>query len=216
MQSTFHKSYTSFSGVDIKAVGPGGVAMGTLQAISHSVTREKAGIWTMGNANCRGYSRGKRGMGGSMIFILLNQEPLTSIKGISQRLVQLDTDEIIPEFADSTGGDLSLQFSAASGIQAGTPLPDAESDLTSVSSDQYLTYGWYPDQFPPFDVTLVGNNEAGAMMKMAITGVEILNSAGGVSIDDIVNECEYTYVAREIAHWRPVTPDNMDRVGLSE
>ena len=152
-------------------------------------------------------------MGGSMIFVLLNQHPLMAIPGLRERLVQLDTDEIMPEFSDASGADLSLQFTSKSGVLAGTPLPDAESNLSSVNSDQTLMYGWYPDQFPAFDVTLVGNNESGAMMKMAIAGIEILNEAGGISIDDIVNECEYTYVAREIAHWRPVYPDNMNQVG---
>lgn len=39
-QSEFQATYNSFSGVDIKAVF-GGQVIGTLQAISYSVSREK-------------------------------------------------------------------------------------------------------------------------------------------------------------------------------
>jgi len=57
MQSTYHKSYNSFSGVDIKAV-VGTTVLATLQAISFSITREKAPIFTMGSPEPRSFSRG--------------------------------------------------------------------------------------------------------------------------------------------------------------
>ncbi len=37
------------------------------QAINYSVTREKAPIYTMGSADCRSYSRNKRGIAGGLI-----------------------------------------------------------------------------------------------------------------------------------------------------
>ena len=39
-QSTFHRSYNSFSGVDIKAV-VGDTVLATLQAITFAITRER-------------------------------------------------------------------------------------------------------------------------------------------------------------------------------
>ena len=64
-----NKGYNSFSGVDIKAVF-GDKVIGELQAISYSVSREKAPLYTMGSADCRSYSRGKRGIAGTLIFLM--------------------------------------------------------------------------------------------------------------------------------------------------
>lgn len=62
-QSTYTKTYSSFSGADITA-SIGNYLIGELQSITYSVTREKAPIFTMGNPNPRSFSRGKRGIAG--------------------------------------------------------------------------------------------------------------------------------------------------------
>ena len=54
------------------------------------------------------------------------------------------------------------------------------------------------DQVLPFDVTLAGANEYGAMSCAKIFGVEILNEGSGVSIDDAVTEMQATFVARAV------------------
>lgn len=56
-QSTYTKTYSSFSGADITA-SIGSYLIGELQSITFSVTREKAPIFTMGNPNPRSFSRG--------------------------------------------------------------------------------------------------------------------------------------------------------------
>jgi hypothetical protein len=57
---------------------------------------------------------------------------------------------------------------------------------------------WYSDQIMPFDVTLAGANEYGAMCAAKIFGIEILNEGTGVSIDDAVTEMQATFVARAV------------------
>ena len=57
---------------------------------------------------------------------------------------------------------------------------------------------WYSDQILPFDITLAGANEYGAMAAAKIFGVEILNEGSGISIDDAVSEMQATFVARAI------------------
>ena len=64
-----------------------------------------------------------------------------------------------------------------------------------------LATPWYADQVLPFDVTLTGTNEYGASTAMKIFGIEILNSGGGNSIDDAVNEQTATFVARSVEPW---------------
>jgi hypothetical protein len=60
-----------------------------------------------------------------------------------------------------------------------------------------------PDQILPFDVTLAGTNEIGAATCMRIYGVEILNEAMGISIDDT---CSSSRPRSWPAGWSPGTP----------
>ena len=64
------KTYTSYSGVDIRVV-VNGEAVGSIQAISCAIQREKAPIYVMGRVDPRSFSRGKRGIAGTMISLLL-------------------------------------------------------------------------------------------------------------------------------------------------
>jgi hypothetical protein len=73
--SEYTRSYNSFSGVDIKATF-GGTVIGELQGVSYSVTREKAPIYTMGSADPRSFSRGKRGIAGTLIFTVFDRSAL--------------------------------------------------------------------------------------------------------------------------------------------
>jgi hypothetical protein len=213
--SPYSRSYNSFSGVDIKAVFANKV-LGELQAISYSITREKAPIYTMGSADPRSFSRGKRGIAGTLVFVVFDRHVILSNLGgyaSDQGLkFQSDVDDIRPEFRDKTddgkvigsAGGLASVLRSTSGTSAADTVDAQESPLTSVGSDQELASAWYADQIPPFDITLAAANEYGALAVMRIFGVELLNEGYGVSIDDIVSEQQHTYVARTIIGWTPV------------
>ncbi len=205
--SEFQRAYNSFSGVDIKAQF-GNKAIGTLQAVSFSITREKAPVYTMGSADPRSYSRGKRGIAGTLIFIVFDRHMLLEI--MRTRVFQSDIDDIHPVGWPNDNVNLEVQLTPA--VHSSTD--SAESDLTSVLSDQRTDVpAWYSDQIPPFDIVLAANNEYGASAKMVIYGVEILNEGSGVSIDDIVIEQQITYAARMVFHWAYVTNPAGARVG---
>ena len=51
----YGKTYTTFSGADLVAT-IGGVVVGALSAITWSVTREKAPVFTLGSPNPRSFS----------------------------------------------------------------------------------------------------------------------------------------------------------------
>lgn len=204
--SAFSRAYNSFSGVDIKAVF-GSKVVGDLQAISYSVTREKAPIYTMGSADPRSYSRGKRGIAGSLIFIVFDRHGLLSL--MNTRKFYSDIDDISPAMMNPNleVSDRLEQLIGRGGNPNADPLPanlGAESDISSVFEDQMAMSPWYSDQIPPFDVVLAANNEYGASAKMVIYGVEILNEGSGFSIDDIVVEQQMTYAARMIFPWAHV------------
>lgn len=205
--SVFAKGYNSFSGIDIKAVFSNKV-IAELQAISYSITREKAPLYTMGSADPRSYSRGKRGIAGTLIFLVFDRHALLSEFGIyqaddSQRLKFLsDVDDIRPS-DDVTTDPNSLGL--ANPAQAAATLQAQESNLvTSLVEDQEASGAWFVDQLPPFDITLAAANEYGHAAVMRIFGVEILNEGYGVSIDDIVSEQQMTYVARTLIGWRKI------------
>jgi hypothetical protein len=180
--SQYTRTYTSFSGVDIIAYFDN-ERIGEIQGISYSITREKAPIYTMGSADPRSFSRGKRGIAGSMIFILFDRHALHRI--MNKSLYVGHTDE-------------NIIRRRVNGLP---PAPVDQVDNTVVAR---LTTPIYADQVPPFDVTLTGANEVGQVMTMGIMGAEILNEGSGISVDDIVNEMAFTYVAREVTGWRPI------------
>jgi hypothetical protein len=180
--SAYAKGYNSFSGTDIKGVF-GRQVIAELQAVSYSVTREKAPLYTMGSADPRSFSRGKRGIAGTLIFVVFDRHALLGTFGVyagdDQQLKFLsDKDDVRPEA--SPVDPFSAGVTTASEIQVGATAEAQESQLTSVASDQQV------------------------VAVMRIYGVEILNEGCGVSIDDVMTEQQMTYVARTLVGWRPV------------
>lgn len=217
--SEFNRSNNSFSGVDMKA-SFGSKVIGELQAISYSITREKAPIYTMGSPDARAFARGKRGIAGTLIFIVFDRDAL--LTAMDDRYFQSDKDDIRPasRVDEVATGDLSALSLAAvgssrqpsspigAGIAQSPSLIQQESELAStVGADQALAKPWYADQIPGFDITVVAANEYGALAVLKIFGAEILNEGWGISVDDLVTEKQYTYVARTVIPLTWVRPN---------
>ena len=84
--------------------GPKKIVISTIyQAVSYSVTREKAPISsTMGSADPRSYSRNKRGIAGSLIWINFDRHALLDLFAKAQGRFPANIDDIRPQFrADS-------------------------------------------------------------------------------------------------------------------
>jgi len=71
----------------------------------------------------------------------------------------------------------------------------------------------YSDQVLPFNVTLTGANEYGAMTCGKILGIEILNEGSGISVDDSVSEAQATFVARAVEPMQAVQSNFISTVG---
>jgi len=188
------QTYNSFSGVDIRA-SFGDQIIGEIQAISYSVTREKAPIYTMGDPNPRSFSRGKRGIAGSLIFIMFDTNALLDAFKDKDNYRFYDWPNSVkpPRTEGQLLGGTSLTSSQLALINN-----QKASDATVAKE---LTNPYFTDQIPPFDITLTGENEYGAVTSMKIWGVELLNEGSGVSVDDMVIEQQYTFVARNISQW---------------
>ena len=77
MASPTIQTLTSFSGADLVATFANKV-IGELQQISWAVQRDKAPVFTCGSPDARSFSRGKRGLAGSMVFAVFDNDALVS------------------------------------------------------------------------------------------------------------------------------------------
>ena len=200
------RTYTSFSGVDIRAV-IGTNTVGSLQGISYAIQREKAPIYVMGKVDPLSFSRGKRGIAGTIITLMLDSHLIKDEKyGFNEMKAVLDKDEIVPRTTD---------LNDATDNVLGALDPTFTFDANDVSSSYVLSAPTYVDQIPPFDVVIVAANEYGKAAEMRIYGIEILNEGSGFSIDDIVIENQMTYVARTILPWQKLGSFDMDSGGFT-
>lgn len=206
LQSESTRSYNSFSGSDIRAV-IGNRTFAEMQAVSYSVTREKAPIYTMGSANVRAFSRNKRGIAGTIIWVNFDRHALLNLIYTMGGTFVANVDDVRPQFLSDANVYASqtavFQNSLVrpSGIDAGATIDQLDTPLSSVSGKNVLAKAQYSDQILPFDITLAGTNEQGAAMAMKIFGVEILNEGTGISIDDSVAEFNATFVALNVEPW---------------
>lgn len=219
LESEATQSYNSMAGADIKAC-IGQKEFAELQAISYTVTREKAPIYTLGSADVRAFSRNKRGIAGTLVWVNFDRHALLQTIYNNRGQFVAWTDDIRPEYAGAGTSQIS-QTAIFNSSLARVTGPDASAtidqldniSINSVSSLKALASPWYSDQVLPFDVTLAATNEMGAASVMRIYGVEILNEGTGSSIEDAVSETSATFVARLVVPWQAVATDFSSGVG---
>ena len=189
------RTYTSYSGVDIRVVVNGKPA-GSMQALSYAIQREKAPIYVMGSVDPVSYSRGKRGIAGTMISLMMDKHFLYSESFQGEKYLG-DKNE---QFASTQTEDQRNNVLSSDVLTAS---PDTiPFSAQNLSSNYQASSVFYVDQILPFDIAIVAANEYGQSAQMRLYGCEILNEGSGFSIDDIVIENQMTYVCRTILPWR--------------
>lgn len=183
------RTYSTFAGVDIQVVF-GTELIGEMQALSYAVQREKAPLYVMGRVDPLAFSRGKRGIAGTIISLLLDEHILK--RRFADTYFVADNNEIYPAVSNL----LDVASGSLDTVGATT------FNSSDVSQNFSVTNPWYVDQIPPIDASIVAVNEYGSAATMRIYGIEILNEGSGFSIDDIVIENQMTYVARTILPWQ--------------
>lgn len=194
MADNFTKTYNSFSGVDMIATF-GGKVIGELQGISYTVQREKAPIYTMGQADPRSFSRGKRGIAGSLVFTVFDRSAL--LEAMRDRPYVANRISV-PVGQLATALDKAIDIVDGLGQTIGTGGAVA---VSKIALDKVLASPHYLDQVLPFDVVLSAGNEYGAVARMQIHGVEIMNVGSSMSIDDITTDEACTFIATSITPW---------------
>lgn len=190
------RTYNSFSGVDM-VVTFGGKILGELQGISYTIQREKAPIYSMGEADPRSYSRAKRGIAGSIVFVVFDRSAL--LEAMRNR-PYIANRYSIPEgfqIADVNVGSIEI-IPGVIGPAVGAASPT----VSRIALDKVIASPNYLDQVLPFDVVITASNEYGAVARMMIHGVEILNVGSSMSINDITTDEACTYVANAITPFR--------------
>jgi len=207
-------TFSSFSGADIHAVF-GDIVFGEIQMISYKQDREKAPVYTMGSPDLRTIARGKRLITGACVFVVFDKDGLLSAMNASSRTSDphISKDEIAMAGKSTLSGTaLSEDTIAAAQRKGGTISVLQRSETTQEQIDNLKNRkfteqvdAFHLDQLLPFDITIVGTNEYGAVSKMIIKGVELMTEAGGMSIDDMVLEKQVAFIARSIEQWKAIT-----------
>jgi hypothetical protein len=121
----------------------------------------------MGSADPRAYSRNKRGIAGSLIWINFDRHALLSLFHKALGKFVADVDEIRPQYQDSEVNSSAVFASSLTrsiGPSVGSIIDQIDNmSLKEVGGLNELATPWYADQILPFDVTLAGANEYGAM-----------------------------------------------------
>ena len=166
-------------------------------------------MYTMGSAEPRSFSRGKRGIAGSLVFTVFDRDAL--IEAMQENI------NSFTEF-QRIGGDRNMQkYSIEEWDKALTAMANSnssqyESDeerakqiTQDVVSDTATVF--YDDEVPPFDITISMQNEYGNGAYLVLYGVEILNEGTGFSIDSVVTEKACTFVARKVGYMKAMSKD---------
>ena len=194
MDNQRHTSYQSFSGADIIATF-GGQVIAELLSITWSVTREKAPNYCMGDPNPKGFSRGKRGIAGSLVMAVFNRNALI------EELKHSGQDRLSKYYTFVGANGLAAENQRFNSVAEYNEFMQA---VVNTGNGELLEAAVrpveikYADQILPFNITINFANEYGERCKMALIDVEIMNEGMGVSIDDLSTSQNYTYVARDI------------------
>lgn len=223
MASQFINTMTSFSGADLVATFANKV-IGELQQISWAIQRQKAPVFTLGSPDARSFSRGKRGIAGSLVFAVFDQDGLVEgLKSVWKDIAPKAMFTAAGNKSNSLSEDFTNALNMASWNQQATDTLGTNygfAGTTAVAAQQgprsddpaagnvYIPAGFstlqkdsivYADTIPPFDITLTFANEYGQCAFQKIYDADILNEGSGVSVDTMVMERQMTYIARRMS-----------------
>jgi len=217
--------YKAFSGANITAT-IGNKKLGSLQALTCSITREVAALYGFGDANPKAFVKGKRGIAGSLVFTQFDRHALLqevfkeafdnpfstplNQQLFSTRFAELNSNQGLltgtavrtRNFEHNIGSSLSLAF-------PGGVREDLVEELESIYDLVRQQRLRYADQIPEFDITLSFINDSGDAAFCVIGGVTLVNEGWGYTLDDLTSEVAYTYVARHITPLTSLTNNRL-------
>ena len=109
------------------------------------------------------------------IWINFDRHALLNLFQKAKGTFVADVDEIRPQYYDTTNGSAVFASSLVRSLGPDISATIDQLDNTpqeTVGQSKVLATPWYSDQILPFDITLAGANEYGAMCSAKIFGVE--------------------------------------------
>lgn len=224
--------FTAFSGAHMHVtVGPRRV--GTLSGIQVSITRDVAAVYGMGDANPLTFVRGKRGIAGSMIFSVFDRHALlrdvfreaynskfndAAVNGmITTQFANLAGDTNVLGGARVPTRDFNHNLGEAAISAFG---PDTDSLLIQEFNDVYDMVRnqrlRYSDQIPEFDVTITMVNESGRASVVVIGGIVLVNEGFQFTLDDMVSDTAFSFVAKYITPLTALTDTVRERAAMNQ
>lgn len=211
--SKYTKTYSTFGGSDI-VCSFNDVVIGECQAITYSITREKVAVYTLGSAEPRSFSRGKRGIAGNLVFIVFNRDSLLSSIGQDQTITKYKGNDVVTLMDEYDTRFMSMDKWDDYMTNAALESNESPDEYTNaLVNDEARPV--YADELLPFDITISCANEYGQRAVTVVYGVEILNEGVGFSIDSPTSERAYTFVARAVDSMVPVAGDTENRIWTS-
>lgn len=194
----YTKTYTTFGGSDIVATFNGKV-IGELQAITYSITREKVPVYTMGSAEPRSFSRGKRGIAGNLVFVTFNRDALLEELKDGPQIQKYQANNTTATDSGAAQFMSIDEWDAHMSSLSGGNTNNGDGTTGKTVNDMVGTYtARYADEILPFDITITFANEYGNKASTVLYGVELLNEGTGYSIDAPTSERAYTFVCRSV------------------
>ena len=159
--------------VTITVPGIGPYVVGTLQTLSYSVHTEKFPVKLLGHKNPVGFTNGPRTCAGTLIFTFFNKDTLLDIVRATWAVRGSSMDNYITDRFYGSG-----KIAKERDQKVMRPLA---SDL------------------PPFDIFVLGAPEISPDPVMCfIKGLTIIDEGAVISIDDLITETTYSYLAKEV------------------
>lgn len=207
--------YRAFSGANIYAM-IGNRRVGTLQALTVSITREVAALYSFSDANPKAFVKGKRGIAGSLVFTQFDRHALlqdvfvdsfnkklrdtngnfhSRFLGAAESNNTLADENLLQSRWFVSGEAAAAQASVLAGYSVGQDIRDQLQSVYDMVANQQNRYS---DQIPEFDITVTMVNDAGDAAYCVIGGVQLVNEGWGYTLDDLTSEVAFTYVARGI------------------
>ena len=149
-----------------------------LYSYEHALIPDRNQSYTMGSADPRAYSRNKRGIAGNLIWINFDRHALLNLFHRVRGTYIADVNEIRPQFSlDAPDANALFQSSIvrSNGMSVASNIDKLDTEVSDIYSLHKPALASYSDQVLPFDITLAGANEYGAMCDAKILGIEILN-----------------------------------------
>jgi len=201
----YNRVYQAYSGCDMVA-HINHIPVGTLQALTVSITREVVPQYVMGDPNPKTYVKGKRGIAGTLVFSTFDRHAL--LNDIFLQVMEEDVDQNSwykdNRYLESIVNKGQYYASDVNGTLMAMPAMQSARSETTDQDVQRVLDSWrqrklkYSDELPPFNITLTMVNDFGAASTCHINGVVLINEGYGFTMDDLTNEISFTYVAREV------------------